>query len=208
MNDQDQRLVEYYQNLSMSPEKMDQLRQVTKDAEAKDERPNKVSLAISAFRNLVWPVKRWGSWAGAGLVCGLVLSQSIWMYSSVSQNERTEHTLREVTLNHTTRLEPEFRGGSLAMLDDSMHQLPFSLVLPKSIASKYELIGSRYCSLSGVLAAHVKLHNKQSGKPMSLFVATNADELEEIRSQQTNLEGIEVQFWREGGLFYASAQRS
>ena len=111
-------------------------------------------------------------------------------------------------MNHTTRLEPEFRGSSLAMLDNLMHQLPFTLVLPKSIAGEYELIGSRYCSLSGVLAAHVRLHDKNSGKPMSLFVASNAAELEEIRPQQTILEGVEVDFWREGGLFYALAQRS
>ena len=208
MNDQDQRLRDYYQNLSMSQEKMDQLLQVTANTGDVNEKPSKLKTASSTLRDFVWPVKRLGSWIALGLVCGFILSQSIWMQGSVSVNERTESTLREVALNHTTRLEPEFRGSSLAMLDNSMHQLPFALMLPKSIATNYELIGSRYCSLSGVLAAHVKLHDKQSGKPMSLFVASNADELEEIRPQQTSLEGVEVQFWREGGLFYALAQRS
>ncbi len=208
MNDQDQRLRDYYQNLSMPQEKLDQLVQLTADSEIAHVRPSKLKAAAATFRKVVQPSKRWGSWAAVGLVCGLILSQTVWMSNSASENERTEHTLREVALNHTTRLEPEFRGSSLAMLDNSMHQLPFSLVLPKSISSNYELLGSRYCSLSGVLAAHVKLHDKRSGKPMSLFVASNADELEEIRPQQTRVEGVEVQFWREGGLFYALARRS
>jgi len=111
-------------------------------------------------------------------------------------------------MNHTTRLEPEFHGDTLAMLDNSMQQLPFSLELPKSIDDAYELIGSRYCSLGGVLAAHVKLRNSRSGRPLSLFVTSNSAELKDIRSQQTTIEGVDVEFWREGGLFYALAQRS
>ncbi len=208
MNDQDQRLRDHYQNLTMSQEKLDQLLAATAAADAVITQQNKRQMMASAIRNFVVPGKQWASWVGVGLACGLILALSMGMYNSVADNKRTEHTLREVALNHTTRLEPEFRGSSLANLDNSMHQLPFALVLPKSITSEYELIGSRYCSLSGVLAAHVKLHDKKSGKPMSLFVASNADELEEIPPQQTILEGVEVQFWREGGLFFALAQRS
>jgi len=111
-------------------------------------------------------------------------------------------------MNHTTRLEPEFTGESLAMLDNSMQQLPFTLSLPSTIDSAYKLVGSRYCSLAGELAAHVKFKHAGSGKPMSLFVTSNGAALEDVQTQQTSLEGIEVELWREGGLFFALAQRS
>ena len=35
-----------------------------------------------------------------------------------------------------------------------------------------------------------------------------AVELEKVDSQQQSLDGVDVQFWREGGLFFALAQRS
>jgi len=204
MNEQDKRVRDYYQNMSMSQEKLDQLLKATSHAESSTE-TDQESESFSIVQYLL-PKRQWLAWASAGLVCGLVLTVALWVHSPGS--ERTEHTIREVALNHTTRLEPEFRGSSLANLDNSMHQLPFALTLPQSIAGKYELIGSRYCSLSGVLAAHVKLHDKSTGKAMSLFVASNTAELEEIRPQQTSLDGVEVEFWREGGLFYALAKRS
>ena len=43
---------------------------------------------------------------------------------------------------------------------------------------------------------------------MSLFVTSNGAALEDVQTQQTTLEGIEVELWREGGLFFALAQRS
>jgi len=80
--------------------------------------------------------------------------------------------------------------------------------LPGSIDDAFELIGSRYCSLSGELAAHVKLKHTQSGKAVSLFVTSNGMALKDVRTQQTSLEGVDVDLWREGGLFFALAQRS
>ncbi len=222
MNDQDQRVRDYYSSLSMSQEKLDQLLKATTAASEQTQADNAEATVPALLGKLeknarvrTWkfwkaatPLRQWNSWIGVALACGLILTVATWVHNTGSQMERTERTLREVAMNHTTRLEPEYLGDSLAQLDNSMHQLPFALVLPKSIEGEYELIGSRYCSLSGVLAAHVRLQNKTSGKPMSLFVTSNAAELEAIRPQQANLEGLEVELWREGGLFYALAQRS
>jgi len=214
MNEQDQRVRDYFNNMSMPKDKIDMLLKVSSESSAKAESEKRsVSGIISSLSSLLPSLRnarniRWGSWLQAGSGCAIVLMLSLWMHNTGTETERAERTVREVAMNHTTRLEPEFKGTSLANLDNSMHQLPFSLVLPESIDSAYELIGSRYCSLGGVLAAHVKLHDKQSGKPMSLFVTSNSAELEKINPQHKELEGVEVEIWREGGLFFASAQRS
>jgi len=211
MNEQDQRVRDYYDSMSMPKDRLEMLLKVSAESSAKLEAEKQsVSAVVSAWssRLTLLPKFRWNSWLQTGIACGVILMMSLWMHNTGTETERAERTLREVAMNHTTRLEPEFRGTSLANLDNSMHQLPFNLKLPKSIDSAYELIGSRYCSLGGVLAAHVKLHDKQSGKPMSLFVTSNSSELEQINPQQHELEGVEVEIWREGGLFFASAQRS
>jgi len=142
------------------------------------------------------------------VICFVVLTLSYFITGGQYLNEHTERTVREVAMNHTTRLDPEFRGESLAMLDNSMQQLPFTLSLPSTIDTAYKLVGSRYCSLSGELAAHVRLKHAETGKSMSLFVTSNGAALEDVQTQQTTLEGIDVELWREGGLFFALAQRS
>lgn len=207
MNEQDKRVRDYYENLSMPKDKLDLLLQATEDAKATPARAKHKKLLLPASWRSALARLQPHSWLQAGLVCGFLVIISLWMFPG-SDSELSKRTFREVAMNHTTRLEPEFHGTSLAMLDNSMHQLPFNLALPESLDSTYELIGSRYCSLGGVLAAHVRLHNKQSGKPMSLFVTSNSAELEEIQPQQKKLEGVEVEIWREGGLFFALAQRS
>jgi len=202
MNEQDQRVRDFYQNLSMPQDKMEKLLKAAEQRDNSSEQQHEKPAAMRSFL----PKQQWFAWVGAGLACGLVLTLTLWVY--IPGSERTQNTVREVALNHTTRLEPEFLGNSLASLDNSMHQLPFTLTLPVAIEGNYNLIGSRYCSLSGMLAAHVKLNHKKTDKPMSLFVTSDAAELKEIQTQQTTLNGVEVEFWREGGLFFALAERS
>lgn len=214
MNEQDQRVRDYYKDISLPQDRLELLLKIepTVHSNVEHDGPepiaNKFALhneRLSFFNPIHWQCRRW---LPAGLAAAFVLAASLWMHDSSTDLERIQRTVREVAMNHTTRLEPEYHGETLALLDNSMQQLPFSLVLPKSIDDAYELIGSRYCSLGGVLAAHVRLKSSGSGRPVSLFVTNNSVELKDIRSQQTTLEGIDVEFWREGGLFYALAHRS
>jgi len=213
MNEQDQRVRDYYQKLSLPQDKLELL---LKAGSSDNETEHAAEQAAKftdeqqgkrwfRFNFMQFPLVRW---LPAAMACTFVILGSLWLYDSNTESEHMLRTVREVAMNHTTRLEPEYRGESLSMLDNSMQQLPFALVLPKSIDKKYKLIGSRYCSLGGVLAAHVRLKSSGSGRVMSLFVTSNSAELDNIRSQQTTLEGVDVEFWREGGLFYALAQRS
>ncbi len=213
MNDQDQRVRDYYQNLSMPQDRIDTLLDIAADtADTIDQHATESHIGQVAdkplWRRFKLPRFTWLVGAQVGTAAALILMMSLWMHNSGSESERTLRTVQEVAMNHTTRLEPEYRGESLAMLDNSMQQLPFALVLPKSIDDSYELIGSRYCSLGGELAAHVRMKNGESGKPISLFVTTNSAQLLEIPAQQTKLDGVDVKLWREGGLFFALAKRS
>ena len=88
-----------------------------------------------------------------------------------------------------------------------MQQLPFTLVLPDAVSEDVTLIGARYCTLVGNLAAHVKFEDKTSGKPLSLFVTGSTSELKRIQGRSDNLNGVEVELWQEGGLFYALARQ-
>lgn len=206
MNEQDQRVRDYYENLALPKDRLELMLKAAADSESSRSAQKQVRSVTSTGWRAKLPNMQLHLWLQTGFACALMLVVSLWVFSGADE-EFSDRTVREIAMNHTTRLAPEYRGTSLAMLDNSMHQLPFNLRLPKSLSSAYELVGSRYCSLGGILAAHVKLQDKQTGKSMSLFVTSNSAELEEIQPQQKKIEGVEVELWREGGLFFALAQR-
>ncbi len=117
--------------------------------------------------------------------------------------ERTERALQEVALNHTTRFELEFENDSISKIDDQMTLLPFDLTLPEPLAKQYQVEGARYCSLSGQLAAHVKLIDRSSDKPVSVFMTRASDELGVIDDSEEAVDGVNVRIWRQSGLLYA-----
>lgn len=238
MNEQDKRVRDYYSKVFMPSEKLDQLVAMgglddseehakaqaaepvlertgndknrssgfAKKSVAADGASDDTSFSSRFLRVLTVPL--WHPALKAIAAGVLVMMVSLWMHNTGTETQRMQLTVKEVAMNHTTRLEPEYRGESLASLDNSMQQLPFALVLPKTLTNTYELVGSRYCSLGGALAAHVKFKEKSSGRPMSLFVTANSTELGEIPAQQTTHEGVAVEFWKEGGLFFAMAERT
>ena len=141
-------------------------------------------------------------------VAVLVVIVGLSMRLTGSIDERGDRAVREVAMNHTTRLSFEFEGESLAELDSRMNQLPFELAAPSHLPSNAKVLGSRYCTLSGQLAAHVKMRDGSNGRPLSLFVTSSAAELNRLRGENRHLNGVDVELFSEGGLFYALVQQS
>ncbi|MBX2836607.1 MAG: hypothetical protein KTR35_07125 [Gammaproteobacteria bacterium] len=204
MNEEDKRLKAHYQNVQLNPDRLDRLVGITAEHAKKDSNWTTHRNAFMAF------VISSTSSIGIRTVAATALMAvvAVWLYSAAANTERAQQTLKEVAMNHTTRLDLEYHGDSLVELDNSMHQLPFSLTLPNAVRGQYELVGSRYCSLAGQLAAHIKFRDIATGKPVSLFVSGNSKSLQKIPSQQTTLNGIDVDLWQEGGLFFAMASQS
>lgn len=202
MNEQDQRVKAYYQSLSLPQSRLDQLLGIAHDADIPETRLERMRMRVSTFvRRLHHPVIR------AGLAVAMIATVALLMHNSGTVKERADSTFREVAMNHGTRLELEYYGNNLASLDDSMQQLPFRLVLPDAVNKDVKLIGARYCSLVGNLAAHVKFEDQASGKPISLFVTGSTSELKRIQGRSDSVNGVDVELWQEGGLFFALARQ-
>ncbi len=139
------------------------------------------------------------------LAASLLVVISLGVHGLGMHAERTDRALKEVAMNHSTRFEFEFENNSLAAIDKKMTLLPFDLSLPTPLAEKYQVKGARYCSLSGQLAAHVKLIHRSTNKAISVFVTRAADELNAIDSSREALDGVDVEIWRDSGLLYAMA---
>ncbi len=112
----------------------------------------------------------------------------------------------EVALNHNKQLRPDFLAESVETLSRQMSDLDFKLVLPEKIrASSYRLVGSRYCSIGGQLAAQLRLTNSAQ-QPVTLYVTPLSEKLGKLRQDEQTQAELKIVFWQEQGLFYALAE--
>lgn len=155
----------------------------------------------------VYSGKRGALMLRCAVLSAVIVGVGVSMHMAGSMDERGERAMREVAMNHATRLSFEFEGGSLAALDTSMNQLPFVLSVPSRLPGDVEVLGSRYCSLSGQLAAHMKLREGKTGQTLSLFVTNSATTLNQLNGISGYVDGVEVELFYEGGLFYALARQ-
>ena len=113
--------------------------------------------------------------------------------------------LREIALNHEQNLAVEFPASSYAELRERMVKLNFGLHRPNlPTGGHLRVLGGRYCSLQGQLAAQIKLEDER-GRALTLYQARLVDKLEAVAEHEQNVDGLRVRLWREGNLLLALA---
>ena len=145
---------------------------------------------------------------------GLAVAASIFILSTfalVHQNIllslRSNIVLREAALNHSTKLRMDSEAVSLADLQNELAELPFDIKLPESeFYQKLSLVGGRYCTISGNLAAHLKLSNPETDEQFSLFLTPYAGNLKNVGKPEDVISGVDVKLWREHDVIYAFAK--
>lgn len=145
---------------------------------------------------------------GGAIAAVALLTITFGMHQYGTSAERTLRTLNEAAMNHSTRLQLEFESNNINEIDQQMSQLQFKVALPAEFDSQFHVIGARYCTINGELAAHVKFVDKKTNKQMSLFMARSAEGLRTIDATNEQINGVNVKLWSESGLFYAMASRS
>jgi peptide methionine sulfoxide reductase MsrA len=144
------------------------------------------------------------TWVAAAV---LLLSISVGIHEYGTHSERTYRTLNEAAMNHSTRLQLEFEASTIVEIDRHMLQLPFKVQLPTAFNKQYRVLGARYCTINGELAAHVKFIDRDTDEQVSLFMTRSVDDLQKINATSEQVDGVKVSLWNESGLFYAMASR-
>ncbi len=145
--------------------------------------------------------------ASAGVALVAVMLLSVGLHERGSLVERNKRVVQEIAMTHTTRLELEYHENDLDVLNEQMAQLSFPLSVPAGIEQNHVLVGSRYCTLAGHLAAQLKFKDVESGEFVSVFVTQADEDLESMSGKSSSVAGLDVAFWEENGLFFAKAQR-
>ncbi len=120
-------------------------------------------------------------------------------------SERALRTVNEAAMNHSVKLQFEFEADNINDINSQMSELKFQMALPSDLDEKLNVLGARYCTINGELAAHIKFLNLETNRTVSLFMTQSAKSVQTINTTTDNVNGVAVKLWNESGLFYAMA---
>ncbi|MAE97351.1 MAG: hypothetical protein CL910_22100 [Deltaproteobacteria bacterium] len=111
----------------------------------------------------------------------------------------------EIVLNHRKNLAVEFDAEDYLGLREQMDRLDFALLRPQRFGGgELQLLGGRYCSLQGRMAAQLKLEDEE-GRVLTLYQTGFGEVFEGLPEEQRELDGIPIRIWREGDLLFGLA---
>lgn len=150
-----------------------------------------------------WKKSYFGFGLAASILC---LSLLGFFHQRELVTQQTQMVLREAALNHRSKLQMDAETDSIAELQIALSELPFKLKLPDAeIFKRLSLVGGRYCTISGNLAAHIKFADPDTAEQYSLFLTPYEDNLKMMSSPVVKITGVDVKLWREQDVVYAYA---
>lgn len=136
----------------------------------------------------------------AVLVAGFVFT-----HVQITEADLTTRVLAEIAMNHNKRLAVEVAAADYDELQAAMDRLDFPIQPPAGLRADYELLGARYCSIHGKLAAQVKIRARDTGRLLTLYATGLTPELANISRQETVYDDVRIEMWTEGGVFFGLA---
>lgn len=183
-----EKIQNYYRKFRLSPEQLDHLIQLQKKRGRRD--PVSLLFKISF----------------AALAASVFL---LSLYLFKSDELFTEKIAKEVAYNHNKNMPMEIQTSSLDQIENYLSKLDFKLIRSERFTKpKWEIVGGRYCSIQGRLAALIKIVNKAEGTLYTLYQVPYFKGLDTVSTLplETYIDGIRVKIWREKGLLFALAE--
>jgi len=140
-------------------------------------------------------------------ISAIALLAAVLWQQQLSRLELRDLTIREAALNHTSKLQLDVKASQLESLTTMMGKLDFPLTLPAQLKNRLSLIGGRYCTINGHLAAHLMFEDREHGSQLSLFMTPATATLGALHGQKARIAdlAVSVSLAEENGLFYALA---
>jgi len=178
----EQKVVDYYQSQQISGSR---LHAIMEDTETTS-RKRSVALAIAASV--------------------LLLGIFGFSHTKLINTQRLDLALREAAINHASKLQMDAEADTLIELQARLRDLPFEIKLPTTGFFKdLKLVGGRYCTINGNMAAHLKLSSPDNSEQYSLFLTPYKENLKVRESAVVDISGVDVKLWQENNVVYALA---
>lgn len=126
-----------------------------------------------------------------------------------NQPSLSQQIMDEIAYNHQQRMPIEVASASLEEIRGYLDKLTFPLIASNTLDKPdWKLLGGRYCSINGKIAAQLKLKNRSDNNVYTLYQASIDGELEKIVGDARTtkmIDGVGVSIWQEKGLLLGLA---
>jgi hypothetical protein len=198
-------LVTYYERKHISPQTLANLRAIIVEAgEGQKKRWNRFHLPRPPLKRFFF------SPAVSAFVCVLIFLGYITLMvtdgpgSGDAQFNLSKALAREIAMNHRKQLDVEFIAKTIFDLGQQMDKLDFSAVNPDKLPVAFSIVGARYCSIQGGIAAQIQLTDT-AGHYYTIYQTRLKPLLIDIQDEVFDFDGLQLKLWQEDGVFLGLA---
>jgi len=149
--------------------------------------------------------RRWGEQRKLSLVASVMVALLLIPLLWPADEPLLTRVAKEVALNHNKQLASDYVTDSYQALAAVMNKLDFKPAPPTRLKQAgYRMIGARYCSIQGEIAAQIKL-SSAAGEVMTLYQTRLNPRLAALGEQSYMADNIRVETWQEGEIFFSLA---
>lgn len=217
----DEALRDHYRRQSLSPERLARLRELTETLDGapttgQTDAAPELAAAGAAARSETLPKRRWWATKGAltGALAATVLLVVVGMLALLNphgaphpgiseQAALKDRVIREIVTNHVKQLQPDVITERWSALGRELPKLDFQPLRPSRL-DDLRLVGARYCSIQGHLAAQLRLE-APDGSRYTLYQLAATEELADLPATTGEAAGVTVELWQERGLLLGLA---
>lgn len=139
----------------------------------------------------------------------LLLLSLIFIFSSVTRPPLSQRIMDEIAYNHQQKMPIEIASASLDDVRQYLDKLDFPIIASSSLDKpNWELLGGRYCSINGKIAAQLKIKNLADNNVYTMYQASIGGSLDKVVNSSPStqvIDGVDVSIWREKGLLLGLA---
>ncbi len=194
----DRALKQHYQRQMLSAEAMARMAAMADSVSQKQTQQQRANF---------WQ-QRWGFQRKLSLLASLMVALLLIPLLWPADETLLVRVAKEVALNHNKQLASDYLADSYQQLASVMDKLDFELRPSVRLQQAgYRVVGARYCSIQGEIAAQLKLLSA-GGELVTLYQTRLTPALAALGEQRYTAGRLEVQTWQEGDAFFGLASSS
>jgi len=128
-----------------------------------------------------------------------------FLHFYLTERDTATRVFAEIAMNHQKQLAVEVTASTFADIGQALERLEFAVPRPERLLEGFELIGGRYCSIHGNLAAQLKLRDRDSDAVHTLYVTGLTPDLVNVADGTARHDGVEITLWHENDIFFGLA---
>jgi len=123
------------------------------------------------------------------------------------QPTTADRIFAEITTNHLKHLPIEAAATQFQVLQKKLDRLDFAIT-PTQMAKlgNLSLVGGRYCSIQGQLAAQLKFRSPSSKNDWTLYITNMNESLRDVAPAISSHNHVRIQLWEDDGRFFGLAE--